>query len=645
MAARTTAQSMPPPSRGSRLGRQPRSPRSNPVRDPRRSPDPAWIALGTLLDLFVHWSQTILGRKAPPGRQIALRTWLMGSFLILSLMGLGYRMVNLQITQGPELARRAQAQQQAYLRPFIPRRSIVDRHSVANQRAELLAVDRPAYTLWAHPSLFKDRQPAQIATALAPILKRGEADILQQLISGGPTAIRLERWVPVDVADQIQALYMDGLELVSERQRVYPQKEMAAEVVGYVDLDHVGQAGLEFAQQGLLERTIQPMIIPRDGYGRLLAAEVPESLMQQSSETVMQLTLDMRLQRAARSALRTQLERFGSERGTVIVLQPRTGEILALVTEPTYDPNRYFDGYDPAIFRNWAVADLYEPGSTFKPINIAIGLELGAFRADATVYDEGRITIGGWPVQNHDYAFRGAAGWLSVTDVLTQSSNVGMVHLMERTAPRQYYQSLVNLGLNRPTGVDLPFEPRSLLKAQGQFERVAIERATTSFGQGFSLTPLGLAVLHSTIANGGYQITPHVVRGLVERDTDQLVWQPSRPERTRVLSEATTQMVRAQMRDVVDFGTGHNAYIEGYEIGGKTGTAQKANPQGGGYLPGKRITSFVAYFPAMEPDYVLLAVVDEPRGDDAYGSSVAAPIVRSVLQEIIALEGIPPRQD
>ncbi len=586
----------------------------------------------------------ILGQRAPSSRQLALRTWLMGSFLVFCLVGLGYRMVDLQITQGSELAQRAQAQQQAHLRPFIPRRSIVDRHSVALQQAELLAVDRPAYTLWAHPTLMGQRPPAQIAAALAPILRRDEADLLRRLTSGSRTAIRLERWVPVDVADQIQALLIDGLELVSERQRVYPQKEMAAEVVGYVDLDHIGQAGLEFSQQGLLERTLQPMIVPKDGFGRLLAAEVPETLMQQSSETVLQLTLDMRLQRAARTALRDQLTRFGAQRGTVIALNPRTGEILALVTEPTYDPNRYYDGYDPGIFRNWAVADLYEPGSTFKPINIAIGLELGAFRADATVYDEGRITIGGWPVQNHDFNVRGAPGWLSVTDVIKQSSNVGMVRLMEQVNPRQYFQSLVNLGLGRPTGVDLPFEPRSLLKSQGQFERVAIERATTSFGQGFSLTPLGLTTLHAIIANGGYQITPYVVRGLVERDSDQLVWQPSRPTRPQILSAATTRAVRLQMRDVVDYGTGRNASIEGYEIGGKTGTAQKANPRGGGYLEGKRITSFVAYFPAMEPDYVILAVVDEPQGDDAYGSSVAAPIVRSVLQEIIALNGIPPRQ-
>jgi cell division protein FtsI (penicillin-binding protein 3) len=324
----------------------------------------------------------------------------------------------------------------------------------------------------------------------------------------------------------------------------------------------------------------------------------------------------------------------------VIILQPHTGEILALVSEPTYDPNRYFE-YDPGLFRNWAVTDLYEPGSTFKPINIAIGLDAGAFRADERVYDEGRILIGQWPIQNYDYHQRGAHGWMSVTDILRQSSNVGMVHLMRKLDPRQYYNALVRLGFNERSGVDLPFEPASRLKPLRQFVTVPVERATVAFGQGLALTPLQLAAMHCIIANGGLKVQPHVVRGLVEKDTDTLVWGSPQPQPVRVLSEQATLAVRIQMRDVVDFGTGQSAKIEGYEIGGKTGTAQKAGPRGG-YLPGKRITSFVGYFPAIRPNYVILAVIDEPQGEDAFGSTTAAPVVRSVIQEIIALEGIRP---
>ncbi|WP_244349965.1 peptidoglycan D,D-transpeptidase FtsI family protein [Thermostichus vulcanus] len=615
-------------------GQRSLSENAGPVRIPRRRRAEPGQYLPERLGLWLRW---ILGNRIPTVRQLDFRTWMTGLVLVIALFLTGVRLVYLQHQQAPMLQERAQAQQRAQLRPFIPRRSILDRHSIAKQQAELLAVDRPVYTLWAHPRLFGKRTPQEIAAALAPLLRRPVEQLTEQLTSN--RAVRVERWISQEVADQIQALFLDGLELVSERQRIYPQKEMAAEVVGYVDLDHQGQAGLEYSQQGLMERTVQPVTIPRDGYGQLLAAEVPEGLLQ-SRETVLQLTLDMRLQRAARAALKTQLQRFQALRGTVIILQPQTGEILALVSEPTYDPNRYFE-FDPGLFRNWAVTDLYEPGSTFKPINIAIGLDAGAFSADERVYDEGRILIGQWPIQNYDYNQRGAHGWMSVTDILRQSSNVGMVHLMRKLDPRQYYNALVRLGLNERSGVDLPFEPASRLKPLRQFLTVPVERATTAFGQGFALTPLQLASLHCIIANGGLKVQPHVVRGLVEKDTDTLVWGSAQPQPVRVLSEQATLSVRTQMRDVVDFGTGQSAKIEGYEIGGKTGTAQKAGPRGG-YLPGKRITSFVGYFPAIRPNYVILAVIDEPRGEDAFGSTTAAPIVRSVIQEIITLEGIRP---
>ncbi len=603
----------------------------------RRRRRGSWPSSSGIPEQWGAWLGWLLGEQIPTARQLDFRTWTAGLILVIALFLTGVRLIYLQHQQAPMLQERAQAQQRAQLRPFIPRRSILDRHSIAKQQAELLAVDRPVYTLWAHPRLFGRRTPQDIAAALAPLLRRPVEQLSEQLSAN--RAVRVERWVSQEVADQIQALFLDGLELVSERQRIYPQKEMVAEVVGYVDLDHQGQAGLEYAQQGLMERTVQPLTIPRDGYGQLLAAEVPEGLLQ-SRETVLQLTLDMRLQRAARAALKTQLQRFQALRGTVIILQPQTGEILALVSEPTYDPNRYFE-YDPGLFRNWAVTDLYEPGSTFKPINIAIGLDAGAFAADERVYDEGRILIGQWPIQNYDFNQRGAHGWMSVTDILRQSSNVGMVHLMRKLDPRQYYNALVRLGLNERSGVDLPFEPASRLKPLRQFVTVPVERATTAFGQGFALTPLQLASLHCIIANGGLKVQPHVVRGLVEKDTDTLVWGSAQPQPMRVLSEPATLSVRTQMRDVVDFGTGQAAKIEGYEIGGKTGTAQKAGPRGG-YLPGKRITSFVGYFPAIRPNYVILAVLDEPRGEDAFGSTTAAPIVRSIIQEIITLEGIRP---
>ncbi|MEN9205604.1 MAG: penicillin-binding protein 2 [Thermostichales cyanobacterium SZTDM-1c_bins_54] len=584
--------------------------------------------------------RAIRRRRPLPPTPDPFRLWSLGLALLLACLGLGSRLVFLQAVQGSRLQGMAVRQQQHPLRGMIPRREIVDRRSIRNQQAEWLAVDRPTSTLWVHPRLLSKQNltPAEVAERLAPILQRDPEAIRRRLEVSH--AVRLERHLSPEKVRQLRALGIDAIDLVNDRQRIYPQKEVAAAITGYVQLDdYEGKAGLERSEQTLLERSSQPLVIAANRDGLPLPAEVPKGFLQ-SSETVLQTTLDMRLQRAAYKALQQRVEQFRADRGTVIVLNPHSGEVLALAVYPSYDPNRYFDGYDPALFRTWAVSDLYEPGSTFKPINIAIALEKGAIQADTRIYDQGRITVGGWPIQNFDFRERGAHGWLSISEILARSSNVGMVHIVERLNPRQYYESLQQFGLGQPNGIDLPFAATSRLKDQGQFVRVAVERATTAFGQGFSLTPMDLAVYHAAIANGGRRITPYVVRGLVEKQTDQLVWQPARPAPIPILSPATTQIVRSMLLDVVEKGTGQSARIPGYAIGGKTGTAQKANPRGGGYLPGVRITSFVAYFPALDPRYVLLAVVDNPKGDDAFGSTVAAPIVKEVIQEIIALEAL-----
>lgn len=549
------------------------------------------------------------------------------------------QLIRLQAFQAEALRERAADQHQVLVRPFVPRRAIVDRHSLGQGQAEYLALDESVFSLWVRPILFNyDPQvAAQMAAAVAPILGR-DVNELTQLMSKRHS-VRLGYWLPRETARQIRALFFDGLELVEERQRIYPQNELAAGVVGYVDLEHRGQAGVELLWQTRLERERLALTVSRDGNGFLQAATVPPELFE-ASETVLQLTLDMQLQRTAHRALQVQLERFQAKRGAAIVMDAHTGELLVVATVPSYDPNRYFEVTDLGLFRNWAVTDLYEPGSTFKPLVAAIALDAGTIQPTSTFFDEGRIMVGGWPIQNYDYRERGAYGLLTLSQVLQFSSNVGMVHIIDTMTRRQFYDGLLSLGFGQRTGVDLPSEPPSHLKDEWQFLNVPIEAATTSFGQGFAVTPLQLVQMHAMIANGGYRVTPHVVRGLVDRDTDQLVWSPSLPESERVFSASSTLSVRQFMADVVISGTGRSVAIDGYDIGGKTGTAQKADPSGAGYLDDAKITSFVGYYPALEPRYVILAVVDNPVGDDAFGSTVAAPIVRALISEIITQESL-----
>ena len=566
------------------------------------------------------------------------RSVLIWMILALSMVVLVVRLVYLQVVTSSDLLDRARRQQMFTLRPFIPRRTITDRKGI------VLALDRPVYTLFAYPQLFKKSKddqkesPAEeIAAKLAPILRR-PADKLLSVLTRDTTSIQVEYWLSEESSDRIYDLRMDGLELIQQRHRLYPQQELAAEVLGYVNVDHRGQAGIELSQEKLLVRTDQASEVPRDGSGKLISNRIPAGMIQ-SDRTSLQMTIDSRIQRTARQILKQQMVKFGAKRGSVIVMDARDGGLLSLVTEPTYDPNRYYEA-DVKLFKNWAVSDLYEPGSTFKPLNVAIALEAGAIQPDTVFNDEGALTIGGWPVANFDYEQVGAVGPLSISQILERSSNVGMVHIVQRMKPSVYYGWLERIGLGDISGIDLPAETSSTLKPQEQFIEYVIEPATASFGQGFSLTPIQMVQLQGILASGGKLLTPHVVKGLINEEGEEY-YQPKLATPRQIISPATAQRVVEMMTNVVEKGTGLPARIPGYRIAGKTGTAQKALSTGGGYGNAK-ITSFVGIFPSKEPRYVVLAVIDEPVGDDAFGSTVAAPIVKAVIEDIIVSEGIPP---
>jgi cell division protein FtsI (penicillin-binding protein 3) len=570
-------------------------------------------------------------KSASENRTPRFRLLLVWAVMMASGVGLLVNLYRLQVSQARVLEKKARQQQMVYLRPFVPRRPIVDRNG------NVLAVDRPVYTLYAHPKLFK-RTKQEMAALLAPILDKKSTD-LEKLFNKKNSGIRVSYTLTEEVADQIARLQADGLELIQQYSRLYPQQDLASDVVGYVDVDHRGQAGLEYSQQNLLERAVRTIRLSRAGNGALMPDHVPEGFLH-FDDLRLQLTLDSRLQRAARFALKQKIQEFSAKRGTVIVMDARDGSLLALASEPTYNPNQYFN-FDVGLFKNWALADLYEPGSTFKPLNVAIALEAGAIQPDSQFNDTGQIQIGKWSIANYDFESRGARGLLSVSQILEHSSNIGMVRIIQQMKPEVYYSWLERLGLGQKVTIDLPFEAPGQIKSQQKFTTTPVEPATTAFGQGFSITPLQLAQMHATLANGGKLVTPHVVQGLFN-SKGQVYWQPRLSAPRPIFSPATTQTVLKMMESVVTEGTGKNAQIPGYRVAGKTGTAQKASPTGG-YFTNAKITSFVGIFPVESPRYVVVAVVDEPKGN-AFGSTVAAPIVKSVIEAVIAIERIPPSQ-
>lgn len=573
--------------------------------------------------------------------------------LAIGTIGLGARLYYLQVVnpivkyeqapQGKRLRNIAQDQQTAELKFYIPRRQIVDRQQ------NVLATDRITYTLYVHPFLFKRNSqpvpPEEIAQKLSDILGTKTPEELLEIFAQKDWGIRLAGDLPESAKEKIAAMQIDGLDLNQNYTRFYPHREMAAEVTGYVNRDssRIPQAGVEFTQNKLLER--QPISWKmKRSFSNEKAVFHPGDLERSQQlfnfdDLRLQLTIDLRLQQIARNALNQQMEEYKAKRGTVIVMDVRDGAIAALVSEPTYDPNTYYKIEDFSVFKNWAVTDLYEPGSTFKPINIALALDAGVISARDTFDDTGEIQIKDAVVRNHDFEKKGARGELSLAEILQYSSNVGMIKIMRRMNPLNYYRDLQKLGVEDEVEFDVPGYTTGRLKNEVEFTVREIEPATTAFGQGFSLTPLKLIQIHAALANKGKLITPHVVRGLSDYNGYLHYFQP--PNSEQIFSAKTATTVLEMMEQVVEEGSGYAAKIPGYRIAGKTGTSQKANDRGG-YDETAKITSFVGLFPVEKPRYAVLAVVDEPQGEHTYGSTVAAPIVGSVIQGIINIEGIPP---
>ncbi|NEQ50400.1 MAG: penicillin-binding protein 2 [Leptolyngbya sp. SIO3F4] len=543
--------------------------------------------------------------------------------LMLSMVGLSTRLARLQLVQGDQL--RAQAQEQRQNLPQVPRAS---RRPIIDRQGNVLAVDRVVYTIYAHPMLF-GRSRDEMAETLAGVLGQSQDNLLDRF-NEQETGIQVAVDVSEELADRLRSMRLDGLELLPSQQRFYPQQALMSQLVGYINLEGEPQAGLEYAFQDRLLYELENVPLSHS----------PQQLPNRDGLRL-QLTVDSRLQRIAQRNLEATVRQYGAKQGALIVMDSRDGAVLSLAVTPTYDPNRYYEA-NLEQFKNWAVSDLYEPGSTFKPINVAIALEEGLIVPDEYIYDEGRLQYDQWTIQNSDYKVIGARGSITITDILRHSSNVGMVHIMERLKRSKYYDWLEKLGLGEPTGIELPTEAAAQLKSRPQFVNSAVEAATTSFGQGFALNLIQQVQLHGALANGGKLVTPHVVRGLVDQEGNP-AWLPDRPAAKTVFSQETTQTVLEMMEAVVESGSGQRARVANYRLAGKTGTAQKANEYGE-YGDG-RLVSFVGILPVENPRYVVLAVIDEPLGEESYGSSVAAPLVKSVVESLVVMAGVPPSND
>lgn len=553
--------------------------------------------------------------------------------LCIGLSGLAARLTWLQVIDAPNLREKARAIQTRSQRPLGKRRSIVDRNG------RLVALDEERFTLWAHPRYFNFpgddplsvREADDVAERLADVLAVPQDTLLSRM-AGRRSGVKLMTDLDPEDADRIRQLGISGLDLEAYPQRVYPQGTLFANVVGFLNLERAPQAGLEQSRDGDLQRQETTVSMRRGADGTPL----PEGLMAGAlygDDLRLQLTLDARLQEVAQQALANQVKKWKAKRAAALVMNVHNGEMLALASVPSYDPNQYWE-FSPGLFREWSVQDLYEPGSTFKPINLAIALQEQAIAPNDKVNDTGKLTIGGWPIFNHD---RQGNGLIDFPNVLKASSNVAMVQAMSNVKRERFWHWLHTLGVDSRPDTDLPGAVAGQLKDRGIFVSHPIEPAVAAFGQGFSLTPLKLIQLHAMLANGGRLVSPHITRGL--RSGDALAT-PTGGKGIQLLDPEVTRTVMGWMEFVVADSPTLGVKVPGYRIGGKTGTAQKADR--GVYVPGALITSFVGHLPIDNPRYVVLVVVDEPKGAHTYGSTVAAPVARQIIDALLVLEEIPP---
>lgn len=561
------------------------------------------------------------------------RLWAVYLLMAAGLCGLALRLAWVQVVQGPELLDRARAVQTQTITPLGRRRTIVDR------QGSLVALDEERFTLWAHPRYFafpgddigKLRSPLDVARKLSSVLALPMADLVRTM-EGRKSGVKLSTDLDPETAQRVRELGISGIDLEPYPQRVYPQGNLFANVVGFLNLERVPQAGLEQSRNSDLRRHEATRQLRRGADGTPLPDGLKAGVLY-GDDLRLQLTLDARLQQVAQMALSKQVKQWKAKRGVALVMDVRNGELLALASTPTYDPNQFWK-FKPGLFREWSVQDLYEPGSTFKPINLAIALQENAIDPAGKVNDNGQLTIGGWPIFNHD---RKGNGVIDFPTVLQVSSNVAMVKAMQRVKPAKFWNWLHALGIDTKPDTDLPGAVAGQLKSLETFRTQPIEPATAAFGQGFNLTPLKLLQLHAMLSNGGKLVSPHITRGL--RSGDDLAPAPA-ANGLQLIRPEIAQTVLNWMETVVEKGSGKGTYIPGHRIGGKTGTAQKA--ENGVYIAGAGITSFVAHLPINDPRYVVLVVVDEPKGANAYGSTVAVPVARQIIESLLVIEKIPP---
>lgn len=551
------------------------------------------------------------------------------------------RLVWIQFVRGEELKTRLDNQLVSKERRYTPRGRILDRNG------DELAVSVICKTLIADPKMmYSERDPnrncrLEAAEKLAPILKISKEELLKDFSNTERRYVRVVRAMDQDVYKKVDAVInndknpLPGFYYEEESKRYYTKKGVAAQVLGFVGDQDKGVYGIEAKFDSILRGSEIRKSMKTDRGGSQIYGDGSDKndRVDPTKLSTIYLTIDSKIQYVLEEAMDEAVASTNARGAAAIIMDPYTGEILGMVSRPTFDPNNYGE-YSPESWVNKAVTMIYEPGSVFKPIVGCMGLKYGILTPDKSFYDAGRIAIDDRVIHNWDSE---GMGWVPFSDAIKYSINTIMVQLGMELGSKRIIEGSKNFGFGEETGIDLPGEESGILYEAKNMWRPDI--ATMSIGQGIAVTPIQVLRAICAIANGGELLKPYIVQKVVAPNGDIIREGKKEVVRNAITPEIASQM-RSMMESVVASGGGKRAGIKGYRIAGKTGTAQRL-AEGGGYAEGQYIASFVGFVPADKPQYAMLVMVDTPRGA-FYGSQVAAPIFRDTLQQVLVAKGVQP---
>ena len=547
-----------------------------------------------------------------------------GFLLVFGLLWM--RCVWLQVVQARRLAGLIHAQHYASQTLLAPRGTIYDRNG------QVLAMSVPVPSVFANPRRVVTKH--ETAVHLAKTLGWDQR-LVSQRLGRDKGFVWLARQIEPPMKERLGPFLREGIGVREEPKRIYPNGTMAAHLLGSVDIDERGLEGLELRSNAALQGNPGWQSTLRDAKGDLLIGPWTIDVEPQAGLDLV-LTIDHVVQGVADDALAWGVEKFHAKGGSLIVLDPRSGQILALANRPTFDPNHA--GRSPAdVRRNRALTDVMEPGSIFKIVTASALLEEGLVRLDERMFCEN----GSYPIVGrhilHDHT---AHGWLTFQDVIKHSSNIGTAKFAQRLPPETLYRYIRAFGFGHKTGVELPGEVSGIVPLPSRWSRLS--PFMIPIGQEVAVTPMQLAAMIATVANGGWKVQPYLIERIQTQDGN-LIRRPPTRARERLLSPETVKRLHTMLLDVVESGTGQLANVQGLTVAGKTGTAQKLEPDGR-YSHSRYVASFVGYGPVPDSRFALVVTIDEPH-PAYFGGVVAGPIFRRVVEQLISYWDLKPSDD